>query len=85
MKEYYILSINHTRGYVVSLWRPNNSGYTIYLEQAGRYSEEQVKKNQQYYDNKVTTMAVPCEDVEKMALRSLPWENDLLSQIGVKI
>jgi hypothetical protein len=85
MKQYYIISCKHTSGYTLTLWRPNNSGYTIYLEQAGKYSEEDVKKNPLYYNNRNDTIAVPVEELEKIAHHVIPWENHLLKQIGIQI
>jgi hypothetical protein len=86
-KEYYILSITHTKGgdEILTWWRPDNSGYTVFLESAGRYSEETVKGKLHYYDNKKETIAVPCERAEEIAYRCVPWETKLLKQIGVSL
>jgi hypothetical protein len=60
-REFFILDTRH-RGDQLLWWRPDNSGYTIYLEAAGRYTEEQVRSNLSYYENG-ETRAIPCEDV----------------------
>lgn len=88
-KEYYIISVNHTRndreGLVLTWWRENASGYTVFVEQAGRYPEEVVKANEDYYNNGEDTIAVPCERAEEIAYRCVPWNNGLLKQIGVQV
>lgn len=69
-KEYYILSLKHTH-HVDNLiwWKPNNSDYTVDLNRAGRYSHEDVIKNASYYNNNVSTRAIPCEEVDKWTSR----------------
>ena len=51
-KEYLILSLKHTpwKGRLV-WWRPDDSGYTTNLLEAGRYAEEKVKEIESYYNN----------------------------------
>jgi len=63
--EYFVLSLKWTVGsdYIV-FWRPNNAGYTVDIQQAGRYSQEQIINNPTYYDNGTSTLAVPCGEVE---------------------
>lgn len=56
-------------------WRHNNSGYTIRLEDAGKYDQEMVQKNRSYYDNKRETVAIPCHDVEEFAVRIVSSDN----------
>lgn len=81
MSEYYILSLKWTRTQdeCVTWWGPNNSGYVISLANAGRYSEETVRRMPGYYDNREGTLAVPCEVAEKHALRIVHAE--LLDQL----
>lgn len=64
---FYILSLDHTSGGVVTWWRPDNQGYTTDLNQAGRYTRRQVEAARSYYDNGDQTMAVPCEAATAMA------------------
>lgn len=71
MTDYYILSLKWTRTHeeCVTWWGPDNSGYVISLANAGRYSEERVRSMPGYYDNRESTLAVPCEVAEKHAHR----------------
>jgi len=46
---YIIVSFKHGSNGNLCFWRPNNCGYTTDLQQAGRYTEEQVKANMNYY------------------------------------
>jgi|KBSSwiStaDraftv2_1062776.scaffolds.fasta_scaffold2344083_2 hypothetical protein len=56
---------------LVLFWRPNNSGYTVFLESAGRYSAELVETKASYYNNGETTVAVACEIVDRFAKRAV--------------
>jgi len=44
--EYYIVSIKHTSkgDSALTLWGPNNSGYTWHKDRAGVYTEDQIKR-----------------------------------------
>lgn len=59
--DFFIMSIKWTRGERVTWWRPDNAGYTDDLMQAGRYPRAEVEKASSYYDNKWSTLAIPCE------------------------
>ena len=71
MSEFYILSLKWTRrsDRLITWWWPENNGYCYRLEEAGRYSADAVAGDPNYYDNGVTTKAVPCEDVDALAIR----------------
>ena len=69
--NYYILSLKWTRGDQVTWWGPDNIGYVRNLEQAGVYTEDQVRARPDYYDNRDSTVAVPVEAVEAAAYRSV--------------
>ena len=84
MQQYYILSIKYTEGYVLTWWRADNSGYTIWLPSAGKYSEDLVKEKADYYNNGKDTIAVPCEKAEEAARKCVPWERKALDTMGVK-
>lgn len=73
MSEYYILSLSWSRSgeECLTWWGPNNSGYVIGLDNAGRYSEELVSGARAYYDNRETTLAIPCEIADRYASRVL--------------
>ena len=69
MTDYYIMSLKWTRHNEdsVTWWGPNNSGYTWVLANAGRYTEDQVRGNLSYYDNRDSTIAIPCKVAERAA------------------
>lgn len=69
-REYYILSLKWTRrDDCITWWGPDNSGYTWLLEQAGRYTEADVKARASYLNNGESTLAIPCDVVEQFASR----------------
>ena len=85
--EYYVLSLRWTVGEdYITFWRPNNSGYTTDINQAGRYSQEAIINNPTYYDDCKTTLAVPCEEVEQWVWRVIHSDNlkKLLEPRGIK-
>lgn len=47
-KRYYIYSHKHTSGWNRTFYRPNHSGYTINLEEAGIYTEADYEKDKKY-------------------------------------
>ena len=63
---YYIMSLYHSRGEVLTWWKPNNAGYTTSLAQAGRYSKAEIDGDCHYY-NSVRNKPVRCEVADKMA------------------
>jgi hypothetical protein len=71
MSDYYILSLKWTRSgeECVTWWGPDNSGYVESIDKAGRYSEARVRANPSYYDNRTSTLAIPCEVAEKYIQR----------------
>lgn len=83
--EFFVLSLRWTRGESLTWWCPNNSGYTIVLEQAGRYSRSAVDGNPAYYNNGTTTLAIPCADVERVAVRVVPESSMLLKRLTGKV
>lgn len=68
---YYVLSIKHSRGRdgVLMWWGPSNLDYYFRLEQAGKYTEEAIRAERAYYNNGVSTVAIPCDVVESLAIR----------------
>jgi hypothetical protein len=81
MKEYYVLSIKRTEGYVLTWYRPKAQGYTIYLESAGKFTEEEVEESG--YNNGEVTLAVLCELADEASYRCVPWEGKALTQMGI--
>lgn len=76
MGEFYILSLKWSSGEdCYRWWRANASGYTMFLESAGRYSEETVRGNLRYYNNGESTLAVPCDYVEGKANRAVYFDD----------
>lgn len=80
MKEYYILSLKWSNGKGIYVWwGPGNSGYTNDLNQAGIYTEDQIKSRPLYYKN-TNTVPVGREIVDKLQTqRTVPslssnWE-----------
>lgn len=57
--KYIILSLNHGTGSSPCFWRANNAGYTEFPFAAGHYSEEQLKAHPDYYNNGISTLAIP--------------------------
>lgn len=72
MKEFYILSLKWSRDNEQNLtwWMSNRSGYTSLLEHAGRYGEAEAK----CHEGSDTTIAIPCEVVDRLSSRVLPRE-----------
>lgn len=62
--NYYLLSLKWSKDGHYVWWGPNNSGYTLDINEAGIYPEEKINGNKAYYSN-TSTMPVPCELVEK--------------------
>ena len=50
-RRYIIVSFKHGQNGNLCFWRPNDAGYTNDFQQAGRYTEEQVRANMSYYHN----------------------------------
>jgi DNA-directed RNA polymerase subunit RPC12/RpoP len=71
VSDYYILSLRWTRSGEehVTWWGPDNSGYVSSLDNAGRYSAARVHGNRAYYDNRESTVAIPCKVAERHARR----------------
>lgn len=74
---HFIVSVKHTqRGHrYITLWRPDNCGYTWALPNAGRYSREQVMEHLRYY-NSGEDLAVPCAVLEAIAVPPVPGHHD---------
>jgi hypothetical protein len=76
-KQYFILSLKHTRGDFILWWGPDCKGYTRNLASAGIYDEsELVKKG---LNNGESTLAVLCSEVNSKAWRVVP--TDIISEV----
>lgn len=80
-REYYILSLKWSgapaalNGAIGIWWCPDNKGYTYFLDRAGRYAEGRVAADRSYYDDGINALAIPCEEVDPVAMRAVPdWE-----------
>jgi len=73
MNEFYIVSSKHTRRdhRYVTLWRPDDRGYTFRASSAGRYSEDRVRAHLGYY-NSGCSIAVPCEVIDSRTVMTTP-------------
>ena len=75
--EFYVLALRLSNATYWRWWRPRNSGYTDDLDQAGRYSERDIREAPDYYNDGVQTRAIPCEVVDAMKTsRVLYMHND---------
>lgn len=79
--KYLILDIGSSAGDCSLWWRANNSGYTTRLEDAGRYTPEQVAKDQSYYNNGDTTLAVPEHVAKGESITVVPIDGSTLKKI----
>jgi len=78
MKEYYIITTHHEalwpRG-VLLFWAANRSGYSTFLEKAGRYSETEAKDICAHRGDVQVDFMVPCEQIEALAVRVVDIDN----------
>lgn len=71
-REFYVISLKHSgRREMFLFWRANDAGYTSDLDQAGRYTEEQIAADQRAYNNGTDTIAVACKSVEVLSHRAV--------------
>jgi hypothetical protein len=51
MSNYYVVAVCHTNRYheYITLWRPDDCGYTPVLPRAGKYSRDHVQAHLSYY------------------------------------
>ncbi|UGQ44938.1 hypothetical protein [Massilia endophytica] len=70
MSACYIVSVKWTRrdSPYITFWRPDDCGYAWPLSWAGRYAEDDVLANKDYYHNGVSTIAVPCMLVDNLGV-----------------
>jgi hypothetical protein len=57
-KMYVIVSLKHSEKNECTFWRPDNAGYTTNPWAAGFYTEEQVTKDPDYYNDGFNAVAV---------------------------
>ena len=71
MEEFFVLSLKWSDGMMATWWKPNDSGYTYSLEEAGRYSREAVEDKANYYNDGETTLAIPVEKALAMSFSAV--------------
>jgi hypothetical protein len=78
MKNFLILCLESRADGLFLWWRPNRSGYTTCFDDAGRYTEAEVKADPLYYNNGDETLAIP--EVMAMAgtVRVVPYQSSVL-------
>jgi hypothetical protein len=86
---YVILSLKHSQYDDPYFWKDNALGYTNNPFAAGRYTEEQIKLNPQYYSDGGNAIAIPISNagIASIGLKCSIDEKSidkLLSQIKVK-
>jgi hypothetical protein len=84
-KMYYIMSVKNTGHDEMVLWfRPNCSGYTHNIDEAGIYPEDEVREKPWYYNDGKVNVAVPCDVVRAMSIMITPnngqFEAEILRQ-----
>lgn len=84
MKEFIIVSVNHTqrRDKYITLWNPNNAGYCYRTEVAGIYTKDDVMNNLKYYNSGSNTVAVDAEVIKSLAV---PVEKGYLDNDGMVV
>lgn len=60
--KYIIISLKHSTKDKRCFWRAFNSGYTYYPFNAGQYDEALVKLKPDYYNDGISTIAIPLTD-----------------------
>lgn len=74
MSDFYIISVKHTRreDRHITLWGPDDCGYRQRLNTAGRYPVGNVRAHLAYYNSGKSTIAVPADVVERLAIDGDP-------------
>jgi hypothetical protein len=69
MSDYYIVAVCHTRRdhEYITLWRPDDCGYTPVLPRAGKYARDHVRSHLSYY-HQGEHVAVKCEVIDALAV-----------------
>lgn len=69
-KLFYVISLKWTKRDTpyITVWRPNDCGYAWPLSWAGRYEEDTILGNREYYHRGDDTMAIACELLDEMAV-----------------
>jgi len=70
MSQYFIVSLKHTpkSDKYITVWRPDARGYAWALSWAGRYSNDEVMANLEYFNSGSDSLAVPVEILARIAV-----------------
>lgn len=80
---FLILSLkNSPLGGVSLWWRANDCGYTDDINEAGGYTKEQIEKNPSYYNNGITTLAIPYLKIIGHPQTKLTLELDIAKKLS---
>jgi hypothetical protein len=68
--KYVIISYKHSSRGELTFWRPNNAGYTTDIDDAGRYTQQEVIEHQStynsYHEDQIDNVAVPEDLIAKL-------------------
>ena len=69
---FYIMSLVERnikkKNLYITFWRAEDAGYCWPLKWAGKYTEAQINESPDYYHNNESTLAVPCDVVDKLGI-----------------
>jgi hypothetical protein len=68
---FYIICLRHSsnQDYAITWWGPNNSGYTLNLDNAGKYTLDQIIKDERVKDkHNGDDYGIPCEEIDRIAV-----------------
>jgi hypothetical protein len=72
MVEYYVLSLSRSRPANALWWGLDQRGYYSDLRYAYKCSQAEIEAEPERLNNGVTTMAIPCAEVDKVAQLTVP-------------
>ncbi len=72
--DFYVISVHHTHrpDKYITLWAPDNKGYVLRTNTAGKYSDECVRASLGYYNSGCSNIAVPCTVLDALTATADP-------------